>query len=455
MGVLRTRLRRYSAVMVLGVAVLGCAWWWSAGSTPAHVTPRTSAAGLSSCPHAVRGLGLIAFVAAGHLDLVDLARCRLSVRRAPGASQVRFSPDGRWLAYGGLAYGQLATGRSFGPVVVPVRGGAARSPLGAGVLAWTWGRSGAVLYGITSDGSLVSATPGGPRRVIAAHVATIGYGYYGEPLELSPNGQQVIVDRSACAPSTGGELDTVNVHTGAVTMVVRKSGEFFTIAGWSSDGRWLLFWVANQCSGSLDADGWPLDAAPAAGGAPVQVVPHMLLYDDFLSWCGSDLIAAAGPDRQTNQDGRLVSVAPPGWHARTIERAGGLSWVSPSCAPSGRRVVAAAGPNSAVARFGIEHRSIWLLRARSGARVRRLSVPPAADLSDEAPRFSRDGRWVMFVRSRVLAGPGSSDRSEDTLELARASGVGSATALVAFTSEDFSYYDHFDWPQEIDWYQPR
>jgi hypothetical protein len=27
--------------------------------------------------------------------------------------------------------------------------------------------------------------------------------------------------------------------------------------------------------------------------------------------------------------------------------------------------------------------------------------------------------------------------------------------VFVFTSEDVSYYDHFDWLYEVDWYQPR
>jgi hypothetical protein len=61
----------------------------------------------------------------------------------------------------------------------------------------------------------------------------------------------------------------------------------------------------------------------------------------------------------------------------------------------------------------------------------------------------------MFVRSRILAGPGFGGHSEDTIELVRTSGAGRAVPIVSFTSDDFSYYDHFDWPYEIDWHQPR
>jgi hypothetical protein len=115
-------------------------------------------------------------------------------------------------------------------------------------------------------------------------------------------------------------------------------------------------------------------------------------------------------------------------------------------------LAAAAGPNTENAEFGVEHRSIWLLRP-DGTVVRQLTSPPTLDLSDEAPRFSRDGRWILFVRSQVIPA-GQSAISRDTLELASATGTATAVPIIGFTSDDFSYYDHFDWPGEIDWYQP-
>jgi hypothetical protein len=81
--------------------------------------------------------------------------------------------------------------------------------------------------------------------------------------------------------------------------------------------------------------------------------------------------------------------------------------------------------------------------------VRRLTNPPALNLSDEAPRFSRSGRWILFVRTLVRR-----TRSLDTLELVPAAGRGAAgtVPLVRFTSGDISFYDHFSWAQEIDWH---
>jgi len=223
----------------------------------------------------------------------------------------------------------------------------------------------------------------------------------------------------------------------------------------SNSANTLLFWPDEMCSGSIAADGSALFAVPATGGKPVTAVKHMLLYPDFLSWCGRRLIAAASPDRETQLDSKLVATGPPSWRQHTIEPASKLSWVSPACAPVGKLIAAAAGANIENAGFGLEHRSIWLMRP-SGAIVRRLTQPPARDLSDEAPRFSRDGRWILFVRSRVIL-VGTAAISRETLELVPVSVSGAAPVvpIVSFTSDDFSYYDHFDWPEEIDWYQPR
>lgn len=196
-----------------------------------------------------------------------------------------------------------------------------------------------------------------------------------------------------------------------------------------------------------------LEVVPSSGGQTARAVGHTLLYRDYLTWCDRRLIAAAGSSRETQTGSRLVQTAAPGWHQRTIDPAATLSWVSPACAPSGNRLVAAAGPDHAPVGFGHQHRSLWMLRP-DGRPIRRLTSPPAPGLSDEAPRFSRDGRWVLFVRTRLVAA-GRTDVSRATLELVRANGTGGPVPIARFTSGDISYYDHYGWPQEIDWFSTR
>jgi Tol biopolymer transport system component len=395
---------------------------------------------------------MIAFAARGHLELLNLATCRVRVLADVSATDVRFSPDGRWLAYSPLVDDGTTPAGMF---VVSVHGGPVRTPLGAGVQAWSWAPTGDRLYGVTSDGSLVSSSPTGQRRTVTTGLGRVTPTMFGLSFGLSPDGARAVVD-SFCSPQPVGELDLIDLRTGARRVIIRP-GEPVVVAGFSPDGRWLLFWPDEQCSGSIAADGMPLEALPVTGGKPVMAVKHMLLYPDFLSWCGRRLIAAAGPSRETQLDSKLVATGPPTWRQRTIELASKLSWVSPACAPSGKLLAAAAGANLEDAGFGIEHRSIWLLRP-SGAIVRRLTQPPARDLSDEAPRFSRDGRWVMFVRSRLVffrTRAGWSGVSKSMIELAPTNGSGGAVSVIRFTGNDVSYYDHFDWPDEIDWYQPH
>jgi hypothetical protein len=146
-----------------------------------------------------------------------------------------------------------------------------------------------------------------------------------------------------------------------------------------------------------------------------------------------------------------VATGPPDWHQRTIAPGTPLSWVSPTCAPSGSLLAAAAGRSSTNAEFGFQHRSVYLL-SPGGHVLRRLTTPPGANRSDEAPQFSRDGRWVLFVRTLIVA-VGTTNFSRDTLELVPAARSGPAVTIpiMSFTSNDFSFYDHFSWPSEIAW----
>ena len=429
----------------------------TAAVTVAALAGRVAAVGApaAGCPPAVRGLGMVAAVTRGRVEVIDLVTCRtrtlarVSVTSPVGranAPAVHFLGHGRWLVYATTA----ADGSLRGPFVVPVTGGRARAPLGPGLAAFTWAPDGSRLYGITKDGDLVSAAPAGGRRVIATRLPSQAP-LSSVSLAISPDGRRVAIDVSRCGAATSVDLLTVDLRTGRLRTALRRAGTYATLSGWSPDGRWLLYWPQSICSASLAADGFPLYAVAASGAhRPARAVAQTLLYPDFVTWCGGRLIAASMPDRETELGGKLVQSEPPAWRPRTIENPRPLSWVSPSCSASGRWLVAAAGSDRQTS-FGAEHRSVYLLRP-DGAVVRRLSQPTAAGQSDEAPRFSRDGRRVLFVRSRVVTA-GTSAYSNDTVEVTRTTGTGTPVALFSFTSGDVSYYDHFEWPTEIAWYQ--
>jgi hypothetical protein len=228
---------------------------------------------------------------------------RVSVTSPVGVANspiVHFLGNGRWVVYATTA----ANGSLRGPFVMPVTGGRARAPLGSGLVAFTWAPDGSRLYGITAGGELVSAAPTGGRRIVAAGLGSAAGAF--PSLAISPDGRDAGVEISRCGAVTATELLTVNLRTGSVRTALRRTGDYATLAGWSPNGRWLLYWPQSICSASLAADGFALYAVAAGGGAhPMRAVAHTLLYPDFLAWCAGRLIAASTPDRETELDGKL------------------------------------------------------------------------------------------------------------------------------------------------------
>jgi hypothetical protein len=166
----------------------------------------------------------------------------------------------------------------------------------------------------------------------------------------------------------------------------------------SPDGNTRFYWHSPWESGSIRQDG--LQLVVGQGKARHVLVPWMLSWPDFLSWCGDNLVVAAGGDRFTAHAKRLVVAAPPYRRTRPLSRDVRLSWVSPACSSDGSFVVASAGPNG-TPRFGLERRSLWLL-SLDGKRRLRLTRPPAGR-SDEDACFSADSATVYFVRSGPTA----------------------------------------------------
>lgn len=375
-------------------------------------------------------LGWVVYVRRGSLHVLDLATCRDRVLLSHGgAVPVKWSPDGRWIAF--------ADAR-----VVSSAGGRITRPLGLGVSRWSWEWSprGDVLAGITGRDGVVVGGPGRP----AEHLLPGRFGATG--LAFDPSGDRIAVD------GAGQRVWVVDVESGSRRQVYRTPGRKVAspiVAGWSPDGRWVLFWSDTLNSASLQADGLPLLAAPATGGRAVGVTDSMLVFRDFLAACGSRLVVSDGSDRYVNQGKVLVSVVPGPWSVTDLSRDRSRSWIWPACSPNGRWIAATAAPNRPIPRFGVDRRSIWLI-ASDGSTRRRVTDAPR--VADELPRWSADGRYVVFVRRALRwCAPGRLF----VAHVDPASGLPlSVAGPLAALGPGCGYYGHSVWGLETDWFRP-
>ena len=169
---------------------------------------------------------------------------------------------------------------------------------------------------------------------------------------------------------------------------------------WSGDDRWIFFSIDPGGSGSILADGLTLRVVSANGGRAIPLA-RMLLYRDYLSWCGGRLVFTTGTDRVATHTKRLLVAAPPRWRPSPLVVSPRRAWGSLACARDGRSVVVQSQPESDNPSFFATHWSLWRV-GLDGSR-RRLTSPPSG-YADESPRFSPDGRALLFVRSRKGVG---------------------------------------------------
>jgi dipeptidyl aminopeptidase/acylaminoacyl peptidase len=369
------------------------------------------------CSAATAELGRIAYVRSGSLHVLDLATCEDRVLAKPASSPVRFSPDGRWTAFGSGA-------------VVSARGGQVRRA--RTTYAWAWAPRGHVLAAVTPRGGLLL----GSRRLLPD-------GWGTSDVAFAPDGS-IVVARSR---RTRGSIWTLARPSRTPNQVIAFSSGPPELAAVSR--IWVAYWVRPDGSNSIAADGLPLEAKYFVSGARgSRLADATLLWPDDVSKCGRGLVFTAGADRYASNDKRLLAATPSttdrGWTIRGVSRDRKRSWVAPSCSPDARWVAAAAGPHR-VGRFGREARSIWRLATRGSSR-RQLTRPPAGK-SDESPRWSRNGRSIVFVRS----GPTRGDATAAGSIYVVASAGGPAVGPFARVGPTGNYYGHYAWSDVLDY----
>jgi hypothetical protein len=379
-----------------------------------------------ACPTArVAGstrLGELAWVRDGVLFLLELESCKERTLVQTGAAPpVRFSHDGRWIAFGE-------------GTIVGAAGGAVQSPLGQ-LSAWQWSPTTNLLAGVTPGGGVGLVGPAEAPRMLLPDGTEAGH------LAFSPNGRSLAIDVG------GDRVDVVDVAGGSAVTIYRVTPGTNAppeVAAWSPDGRWVLFF-----SRFPGKEGVPLNAAPAEGGAWANVFDPVLPYGDFLTWCGDQLVLSGGAEKVPSEGNQILLSGPPRWRFHNLSDDFSRSWIWPSCSPNGRWVVATATPNRPEIPPGDGARSMWLL-STDGARDARLTR--AAKTAYELPRWSEDGRFLLVVRR---------DTQPDSpgvlllVPIDPSSGkTGKAVGAVARLGPAPGEEGHGDWSLISDWNQP-
>jgi hypothetical protein len=384
-------------------------------------------------------LGAVAYVRDGELHVVDVSSLHDQILVPSGAGlPVRWSPDGRWIAF---------EQDSATLALVPAAGGPVCEPLGNAITAWSWSPSKPILVGITAGGGVV----GGGPEIATKILQQDGWGATGSPV-VDPSGHLVAIAREAPGPHRG--LWVVNAANGDTRQAYGVPADqvgSVVVAGWGTDEHWVLFWPQAQSSSSLAAYGMPLEAVSSDGGDPIQVVPEMLLHRDFLARCAGQFVISAGGGREAALGKQLFTGTQPDWNAAPLSSSMDptQSAIWPACTKDGDLVAASVGPSQGNA--GNQLGSRWTIRIFKTAGLQSVQAPdPGSRSSDEAPRWSNDGRYILFVRRAV----GS---EEGTLYLLRF-GPGlqvtsQATGPIAHLGAYPAYYGYFPWSDGFDWYQ--
>src|SRR6266702_4674977 len=370
-----------TAAAILIPSIVGSA---KHAGTPRSTPTPSSGPGCATARAAARSagtsrLGVLAWIEEGALHTFDLDACHSRTLVAEDAAgPVRFSHDGRWVAFGDGS-------------VVGTNGGAVVHPVGKAAV-WQWSPTDDVLAAVTGGGGVEIGGPSEPGRSLLPDGSGVGH------LAFSPDGMHLAVD-------VGDHVDVVEVPGGTARTVYRTSSGTHAspeVAGWSPDGRWVLFWA------HLKGPAGPLDVVPAGGGNWQNVFNPVLPYADFIR-----------------------------------------SWIWPACSPSGAWIAATATPNRAETPPGYGVRSLWLL-STGGKDRRRLT--DVTDAAFEASRWSSDGRFLMVVRR------GLQQSSAGQMLLIpidpRTGKPRKIVGPVAELGKGSGPPGHPDWSAVTDWYRP-
>jgi hypothetical protein len=387
-----------------------------------NASPTRPACPTGELPHAAR-LGEVAWINAGALRVIDLGTCRQLVLVNSGAAlPVRFSPDGDWLVFG--------QGN-----VMPAAGGGVSEPFGTAVRSWEWSPVANVLAGVTQDGGVLIARPGGGPE------ALLRDGSGAHHLAFAPDGRSLEIDR------VGQGIQVLDVATARARTIFHEPdpAKVPEVAGWSADGRWVLYW-----RGPVGTEGGPLDAVPFSGGPWVNLFEPMLAYRDSLSFCGSRIALSVGAGLAVSEGKQIVLTGPPIWAFHNLTDDYTRSWIWPACSPDGRWLAVTDTFNHQESADNTIDRGLWLLSTDGSSR--RLLVPGTRG-APEFPRWSSNGSVIL-----VVVRSGSRWSSSGSLVLVqvnpRSGRMVKRLGPIAHLGSAPGPGGHQQWAAISDWYRP-
>jgi len=430
-------------------------------------------------PIAGASLGKLAYIKGGDVWVKELPGGTPQRLTTDGRNrEPRWSPLGQWLAFR-KGDDELWVMRDDGRDAHPVE-------KGAKITAFEWSpvedrlaylvENNAIRV-INADGTgamtLVAPTPSGFTHRIAwsPDGEWIAYDRQ-EPIEPGGEGAGVYAGlwRIRADGSEAIELFGGKVLIGYATPPPGTSPYGAAIvAGWSSDGRYILYWV-DPFSGSLLADGVPLMSIPADGGEPVQLAAALdtgaipsddkvLAHTDFIAPAPATganptkIAITVGAYRATWMNKRVAVVEQSTGEVSFLTPADQAAF-SPSWSLDGRRIAYVAMPDEGdlvggdVAKRGMMARKIWVADFQSGE-TRQLTDDPA--YRDERSLWSADGRYILFARFDA--------EGRASLWLIPAEGgepqqvVDELHPFPGLAPGWFGYYGHVNWDALFDWWR--
>lgn len=404
--------------------------------TPGASTTTTSTAvpGAPSAHPSAIGTTRLAFVGSSGAvwELTGGSEVEVAAPSGFTASHPCFSADGHWLAFletpsraGSSAQPQLWLARSDGRQ-------ARQIPAALDAESLQWSPSGAALLVTTAGATgpsqvMVVSADGTARQLASGLVTTAGW---------SPDGSEVAMSvTNHNATGFTSVIETVPNGGGLPTVWRTSTADVLEVAGWWTDWG-IAYWDDPNGSASIAADGLALDVLPGAAQSPHSLGVTLVRSD----WLGSDGAGDAtfvlGGSRVEWQ-GKAVQTCRP-FTCRAVEIPTGTVSVDPAISSSGQ-IALVEGKASAsytadpsqVSAWEANH-TLWTV-AKGSSRPVQVSGGQGAS----APRWSPDGRQLMFVR-------------DDSLWVLPAGG-GRATSVVSGLAEPPDYYGQEQWLFQYAW----